>query len=124
MIDQDEADPTVWLVRPGEPPVAEREPLSGFLLQFSLMEAICAGPLHAYSWAEPATTDVTSGLHEVPLGPWHWPGDPTRFHVGKDLVLCTSAQAEDEVAVLAGARTAGALRRLSRSGADWDVFDA
>lgn len=124
MIDPAEDDPTVWMVAQHTPPVAEREPLSGFLVQFSLMEALCAAPLHAYAWAEPAHVDVTGGLREVPLAPWHWPGDPTRFYVGKNLVLCTSVQAEDEIAILAGARTADALRPLADAGPEWDVFDA
>lgn len=33
------ADPTVWFRGYDEPPVAEQEPLSGFLLQFALFEA-------------------------------------------------------------------------------------
>lgn len=123
MIDPAEDDPAVWLVWQGLAPVAEREPLSGFLVQFSLMEAITAGPLHAYSWASPATVDVTGGLREVPLAPWHWPGDPTRFFVGPDVVLCTSTQGDDEIAVLATARTPEALRSLARSDVEWDVLD-
>jgi hypothetical protein len=123
MIDTDEADPAVWLVRQGEAPLAEREPLSAFLLQFSLMEALCAGPLHAYSWSGPAATDVTDGLREVPLAPWQWPGDPTRFYVAPDLVLCTSVQGDDDIAVLAGARTEEALRTLALTTTQWDVFD-
>lgn len=123
MIDPAEDDPAVWLVHPGAVPQAEREPLSAFLVQFSLMEAICAGPLHAYSWSGPAATDVTDGLREVPLAPWQWPGDPTRFYVAPDLVLCTSVQGDDDIAILAGARTAHALRPLSGSAVRWDVFD-
>ena len=123
LLDPAEADPAVWLVRQGEAPLVEREPLSAFLLQFSLMEALCAGPLHAYSWSGPAATDVTDGLREVPLAPWQWPGDPTRFYVAPDLVLCTSVQGDDDIAVLAGARTGRALHPLARSTTEWDVFD-
>ncbi len=120
LIDPDEDDPAVWLVAERTAPVAEREPLSGFLVQFSLMEAIAAGPWRAYSWSGPPDPGVTQGLREVPLRPWRWPGDPTRFFAGEDLVLCTSVQGEDEVSVLAAARTAAAFRHLTGSGVDWD----
>jgi hypothetical protein len=120
-IDPTEADPTVWLVRAGVAPVAEREPVSGFLVQFCLFEAIAAAPWHAYAWS--TFVDVTGELAEVPLEPWHWPGDPTRFFVGPDLVLCTSAVDADEFAVLVGARTPEALRPLAKSDVQWDVFN-
>jgi hypothetical protein len=122
-IDPTEDDPAVWLVRPGESPVAERERLSGFLVQFCLFEAVWAAPLHAYAWSAPVTVAVTGGLSEVPLAPWHWPGDPTRFFVGPDLVLCTSLQGDNEIAILAGARSPEALRRLAQSDVDWDGFE-
>jgi hypothetical protein len=114
-IDPTEDDPAVWLVSPGEAPVAEREPLSGFLVQFCLFEAIAGAPCQAYAWSTAATVE----LDEVPLAPWHWPGDPTRFFAGQDLVLCTSADND----LLAGARTPEALRRLARSDVVWDVFE-
>lgn len=123
MIDPAEADPTVWLVHERAAPVPEREPLSGFLVQFSLMEAIAAGPLHAYSWSGPSDVTVTRGLRAVPLEPWRWPGDPTRFFAGRDLVLCTSVQGDDDIAVLASARTADALRYLAESDVDWDHLE-
>jgi hypothetical protein len=123
MIDPAEDDPAVWLVHERTAPVAEREPLSGFLVQFSLMEAIAAGPLHAYSWSGPPDVNVTRGLREVPLEPWQWPGDPTCFFVGPDLVVCTSVQGHDDIAVLAGARTPAAVRFLTGSDVEWDHVD-
>ena len=123
LIDPDEDDPTVWTVAERVAPVAEREPLSGFLVQFSLMEAIAFGPWHAYSWSGPPDVDVTRGLREVPLEPWWWPGDPTRFFAGADLVLCTSVQGDGDVSVLAAARTAEAFRHLTGSDVEWDHLD-
>ncbi|MCX4738568.1 hypothetical protein [Streptomyces antibioticus] len=40
---EEETDPTVWFCEDGEGPIAEQEPLSGFLLQFSLFEAAMGG---------------------------------------------------------------------------------
>lgn len=35
-LDGPETDPAVWFCEYDEPPIAEQEPLSGFLIQFSL----------------------------------------------------------------------------------------
>lgn len=45
-----EADPTVWFREYDEPPIAEQEPLSGFLIQFSLYEASMGADYVALSW--------------------------------------------------------------------------
>ena len=125
MIDPTEEDPVVWLVRQRAHPVAEREQLSGFLVQFCLLEALMSGPLNAFCWSEPLAdpSRVTAELQEVPLAPWHWPGDPTRFFVASDLVLCTCAHDDGHVDILAGARTPDALATLAGTGVPWDHYD-
>lgn len=123
MIDPDEDDPVVWMVGQHEKPVAERESLSGFLVQFCLLEALMSAPLNAFCWSEPDVDQrkVTAGLREVPLAPWLWPSDPTRFFVAPDLVLCTCGHDDGAVDILAGARTSDALARIT--GVSWDHYD-
>lgn len=125
MIDPAEEDPVVWRVPPGGGggPVAERERLSGFLVQFCLFEAILPGPALAGS---PMVTpeqarQVTASLREVPLLPWSWPADPTRFFVAPDLVLY-AGDCADHVEIMAGGRTSAALAPLTATDVSWDVF--
>jgi hypothetical protein len=123
MLDPAEGDPTVWRVPPHGEPVAEREPLSGFLVQFCLFEALMTGSALAGSPMVPlARADlVTASLREVPLAPWSWPGDPTRFFVAPDLVVYVGGDT-DHVEIMAGARTPAALAPLTATGVSWDVF--
>lgn len=123
LIDPAEEDPMVWLAPLYEAPLAEREPLSGFLVQFCLFEALMSGVL-AGSPVVPTeqARQVTDSLHEVPLAPWHWPADPTRFFVGPDLVLCASTYA-DHIEIMAGARTPAALAPLAATDVEWELFE-
>ena len=125
LVDPAEEDPVVWLAPPHEGPVAEREPLSGFLVQFCLFEAIAAGPPHAGCWGASAAQarEATAQLREVPLAPWLWPADPTRFFAGPDLLLCTSTFADGDVQIIAAARSATALAPLTDTDVPWDLFD-
>jgi hypothetical protein len=127
MIDPAEQDPVVWMMwQHPTTPVAERERLSGFLLQFCLFEAISSAPSQAFSWSEPAANaeQLLKSLWEVPLEPWHWPGDPTRFFVTPDLVLCTSHTEPDKLDILAGARSPDDLSVLAATDMRWDHLDA
>lgn len=124
LIDPTEDDPVVWRVAGSEPPEAEREPLSGFLVQFCLFEVISSG-LQAIGRADsPAQARrLTATLREVPLAPWRWPVDPTRFFVAPDLVLCTGTDEDGLVHIAAAARSPAALALLADSDVRWDHFD-
>lgn len=123
LIDPAEEDPTVWMAPLYETPFAEREPLSGFLVQFCLFEALMSGALAGSPVVPPEQArQVTDALREVPLAPWHWPADPTRFFVGPDLVLCASTYA-DHIEIMAGARTPAGLAPLAATDVEWELFE-
>ncbi|GGN96231.1 hypothetical protein GCM10011579_097460 [Streptomyces albiflavescens] len=66
-----EADPTVWFLEYDEPPIAEQEPLSGFLIQFSLYEAAMGADYNSFSaWA--------GATHLGALGRYRGRVDPVR----------------------------------------------
>ncbi|MER6106602.1 hypothetical protein [Streptomyces hirsutus] len=123
--DGSEADPTVWFQEHGEPPIAEQEPLSGFLLQFALFEAAMGADYLALPH-EPTAQQVRlliEGLHPVPLRafcPWY----PTRFFVAPGLVLHVSDPAgDDSFSVWAGATHRSALATLADTAIEWNQFD-
>lgn len=124
MLDPAEEDPVVWRVPPHGVPVAEREPLSGFLVQFCLFEAILAGSALAGSpmVSLGQARQVTASLREVPLAPWSWPASTTRFFVAPDLVVYAGDH-DDHVEIMAGARTPAALAPLTATDVSWDVFE-
>ncbi|MFF0836634.1 MULTISPECIES: hypothetical protein [unclassified Streptomyces] len=119
------ADPTVWFRGCDEPPIAEQEPLSGFLLQFALFEAAMGADYLALP-REPTDQQVrllTEGLHRVPLRPF-CPWYPTRFYVAPGLVLHVSGSADDDsFSVWAGATHRSALAPLADAAVDWNQFD-
>lgn len=122
---ESEDDPTVWHRVDDEPPVAENEPLSGFLLQFSLDEAARSADYvalaHGITGAEVET--IVRDLRPVPLRPFA-PGSATRFHVAPGLVLSVSkGRREDRFDVRAGATDRGALGPLPHDALDWLAFD-
>ncbi|MDX2642307.1 hypothetical protein PV341_01740 [Streptomyces sp. PA03-1a] len=121
-----EDDPTVWHRVDDEPPVAENEPLSGFLLQFSLYEAAMGADYvalaHGISGAE--VEPLTRELRPVPLRPLE-PRSARRFHVAPGLVLSVSkGWRENAYDVRAGATDRGALGPLAHDAVDWLHFDA
>ncbi|MEU1619192.1 hypothetical protein ABZ479_18095 [Streptomyces sp. NPDC005722] len=122
---ESEDDPTVWHRVDDEPPTAENEPLSGFLLQFSLYEAAMGADYvalaHGITGAEVET--LTRELRPVPLRPFT-PGSATRFHVAPGLVLSVSKGWEgDRFYVRAGATDRDALSLLLHDAVDWLAFD-
>jgi hypothetical protein len=124
-LDGSEADPTVWFREYDEPPVAEQEPLSGFLIQFSLYEASMSADYVALSRRLTAqqVERFTDGLLPVPLRPF-LQSAPTRFHVAPGLVLRVSAEnGDDGFSVWAGATHRSALAPLADAAVEWDVFD-
>jgi hypothetical protein len=90
-LDGPEADPTVWFREFDEEPIAEQEPLSGFLIQFSLFEASMGADYLALPRRLTAAqvAQLTQALHPVPLRPF-WPWAPTHFYVAPGLVVRVS----------------------------------
>jgi hypothetical protein len=119
------ADPTVWFREFDEPPTAEQEPLSGFLIQYCLHEAALGAAYVALSGDLTAhqVKQLTDPLRPVPLRPF-LPRTAARFHVAPGLVLCVSrGWAEGEFQVWAGATHRCALRPLLGAGVEWTRFD-
>lgn len=128
-----EADPVVWFREYDEPPIAEQEPLSGFLLQFSLYEAAMGADYLALPRRLTArqADRITAGLLPVPLRPF-WPGAPTRFYVAPGLVLHISDEGDDDgdgegdgahFSAWAGALHRSALAPLADAPVEWTRFD-
>lgn len=127
------ADPQVFgRFEPEDPWVAEREPLSRFVLEVALFEAQWAashgGTVLGLGHKELDEILRGASLVELPLGPWRWPTDPSRFYASDDLIVITSAEGprDDEALtweLSAGARTREAVERLAPFVNDrWDYF--
>lgn len=118
------SDPTVWFrVGDGEP-VAEEEPLSGFLIQFSLYEAALGADYVALPLPLTAAEvdRFTRGLTPVPLRPFR-PDARMRFYVAPGLVVWVMGGEGPEFDVWAGAGHRSALRRLADLPVAWVRFD-
>ncbi|HEU5057508.1 MAG TPA: hypothetical protein VFU21_13330 [Kofleriaceae bacterium] len=101
-------------------PVREREPLSGYLLQAVLFEAMWRAPWSASCIASDAErAAVIAPLERVPLAPWRWPGDPCELFVGPVLIAMISRNGSDWYVVV-GARSRQALRYLRDIDAGWE----
>ncbi|MFJ8055379.1 hypothetical protein [Streptomyces sp. NPDC096142] len=124
-LDGPEADPTVWFREYDEPPIAEQEPLSGFLIQFSLFEASMGAEYVALcdEVTEEQLNRLTEGLLPVPLRPF-CTAFPTRFYVAPGLVLHVSDQGGGAgFSVWAGATHRTALAPLGDTPLKWICFD-
>ncbi|MFJ2223348.1 hypothetical protein ACIOFY_25310 [Streptomyces anulatus] len=123
-LDGPEADPTVWFREFDEEPIAEQEPLSGFLIQFSLFEASMSADYLALPRRLTAAqvAQLTEELHLVPLRPF-WPWAPTHFYVAPGLVVRVSSEDGEEFDVWAGAGHRSALAPLHNLPVDWIRFD-
>lgn len=123
-LDDPETDPTVWFREYNEPPIAEQEPLSGFLIQFSLFEAAMGAEYVAipHHLAVQQIAELTEGLRPVPLRPF-WPWAPTRFYVAPGLVLYVSDEGEGKFSTWAGATHRAALAPLADADIKWSSFD-
>ncbi len=123
-LDGSETDPTVWFSEEDEPAIAEQEPLSGFLIQFSLFEASMGADYVALSWRLTAEQvgRLVEALLPVPLRPF-WSAAPTRFYVAPGLVLHVTDEGRDNgFSARAGATHRGALIPLAGL-VEWDRFD-
>lgn len=123
-----ETDPRVWLT---EDPYAatpetilEEEPLSRFLLQFTLYEAMNAAPYHAWTYCmPPARLDALwSMLRPVPLSPFLPTFTAERFFVAPGLLTQVSSS-QNEAVVSFGALHRGILTPLLEHGFRWSRFD-
>ncbi|MFD8201196.1 hypothetical protein [Streptomyces sp. NPDC059701] len=124
-LDEPEDDPDVWFCVFDETPIAEQEPLSGFLLQFSLFEAAMSadyvGLVHSLS--DRRIAQLTAPLQHVPLRPFR-PRAPTRFYVAPGLVLYVADSLDDgKFDLWAGATHRSALQTLPESNVEWISFD-
>jgi hypothetical protein len=119
-----EADPTVWFREFDEEPIAEQEPLSGFLIQFSLFEASMGADYLALprKLTAPQVEQLTEALHLVPLRPF-WPWAPTHFYVAPGLVVHVSSEDGEAFDAWAGATHRSALDPLANLPIDWNRFD-
>ncbi|MEU3405388.1 hypothetical protein ABZ766_15825 [Streptomyces sp. NPDC006670] len=118
-------DPEVWLTE-GDEPVPEQEPLSTFLLQFSLYEAAMTASYVAFPRALPKQLlpQLESCLRRVPLRPFMSPISPVDFLVGPGVIAhVTPGWPDDEVDVWIGAHHRSALRPLGEVDIPWSRFD-
>lgn len=118
-------DPTVWFE--DSHPVPEQEPLSRFLLQFSLYEAAISAPYHASCGNLPhhLLPTLESRLQCVPLQPFLSPADaPTDFLVASGLVAHVGPSWEEgKLDVWIGAQHRSALHPLTQLDIPWRRFD-
>ncbi|UGQ11060.1 hypothetical protein LO772_30335 [Yinghuangia sp. ASG 101] len=128
LVDPNRPDPAVWIRHDDVSPLErEREPLSGWLLQFVLAEAAVGGPYRAVVTRPPVplVDDLTRALRRVPLRSYWWTGSPTSFYVALGLVLKvggeTGGDAYDSVVAAATHRTL--LKPLAQAGIEWLHFD-
>ncbi|MGA5823085.1 hypothetical protein ACPC54_35140 [Kitasatospora sp. NPDC094028] len=121
------ADPRVWHTEDpyGEPETTvEAEPLSRFLLQFTLYEALAGAPYQAWASSTPlARLDpLLRLLRPVPLGPFLPAYTAERFHVAPGLLAKVSSD-EHHAVVTFGALHRAALTPLLAHGFSWSRFD-
>ncbi|WP_042804597.1 hypothetical protein [Streptomyces sp. C] len=123
-LDEHEADPTIWFREFDEEPIAEKEPLSGFLIQFSLFEASMGAGYLALPprLTAPQVDRLTQALHLVPLRPF-LPWASTHFYVAPGLVMHVSTEDGEEFEAWAGATDRSALAPLADVPIDWRRFD-
>jgi hypothetical protein len=117
VIDPEEDDPEVY--DDGEP---DEEPLSGFLLQFALVEAVMSAPYAGHAEITDEERDrFVARLEPVPLAPATFPEQDTSIHVGPGLVAITYP-AEDGFQLSVGSRQGAALHALREPGFAWESF--
>jgi hypothetical protein len=125
------SDPVVWgrLNEPSERWQAEREPLSRFLLQMIVFEAIMGAPYAAAaSWITLPQLEATVGpLERLPWGSWRWPAEPSWFYAGADVLAFANPNGRwpwgpsDHFDVVIGAGTLDGLAYLRDvQGVRWD----
>ncbi|MFF4414385.1 hypothetical protein ACFYY8_17805 [Streptosporangium sp. NPDC001559] len=125
LFDPSRPDPEVWIDQDGYEPRREHQPMSGFLLQFALYEAMMNAPYQALcvDLAAEYVDTLAAALTPVPWEPWRWPNDSTRFYVAPGVIAEMTDQGHGNVSVWAGAVHRSVLRPLGRLGIPWTDFD-
>jgi hypothetical protein len=118
-------DPAVWTIEPPTPRQAEHERLSGFLVQFSLHEALISAPYIATTEPipRPLADLLTDTMRRVPLNAWLWSQYETSFYVAPGLIARVSDQGDGHCGVWVGAVHRSLLRPLAHLGVPWRSFD-
>ncbi|MFF5257947.1 hypothetical protein ACFY4C_03305 [Actinomadura viridis] len=125
LFDPTRPDPEIWIDQDGYNLRREHQPMSGFLLQFALYEAMMNAPykaLRADLAAEHVDT-LTAALTPVPWEPWRWPNDSTLFYVAPGVIAETTDQWHGNTSAWVGAVHRSVLRPLGRLGIPWTHFD-
>ncbi|MEV5827566.1 hypothetical protein AB0L25_18545 [Spirillospora sp. NPDC052242] len=125
-LDTSEDDPVVWTIEDPTCRHRERERLSGFLIQFSLYEAVMSSSYRAWTdWVPwPVAHRLTGTLRRVPLRTWMWPLFQTSFYVAPGLIIETTDDPEDEQCqISAGAAHHSVLRPFADLDIPWTRFD-
>ncbi len=123
-----EADPRVWHTEeprhPDPESTLEEEPLSRFLLQFTLYEAVNAAPYHGSTRRMPTAglDPLWHLLRPVPLAPFLPTYTAERFFVAPGLLAQVSSDGKEAV-VGFGALHRGTLTPLLQHGFPWSHFD-
>ncbi|WP_328664233.1 hypothetical protein [Streptomyces sp. NBC_00328] len=123
-----EADPRVWLTEDpfsaGPETILEEEPLSRFLLQYTLYEAMNAALYQAWTYCIPAVrlAPLWSTLRPVPLSPFLPAYTAEKFFVAPGL-LTTISSDENEAVVAFATLHRATLTPLLEHGFRWSRFD-
>jgi hypothetical protein len=113
MTDLSSNDPPVWGSHDGEN-FEEGEPLSSFLVQVVIFEAVMGAQEGASTAAlETAKLDsALGGLSPLPLAPWHWPEYPTRFYASDEALAIVTPSGNEWVSIHIGALKPEGLAHL------------
>lgn len=125
LFDPSHPDPEVWIDQDGYELRREHRPMSGFLLQFALYEAMINAPYKALrtDLAAEHVDKLTAALTPVPWEPWRWPNDSTRFYVAPGMIAETTDQRHGNTSAWVGAVHRSVLRPLGQLGIPWTDFD-
>jgi hypothetical protein len=123
LMDSAASDPMVYYAGLGDQILAEREPLSGFLLLFVLARAAMEGPFGGMAFVDrEQARRIVAPLRPVPLRPLRWPGKQTHFFAGPGIMVQIADDNDDWLEVYVGARHRALLRPLRELGLDWEHF--
>ncbi|MWA02981.1 hypothetical protein F8568_021900 [Actinomadura sp. LD22] len=125
LFDPSQPDPEVWIDEDGDGVRREHQPMSGFLLQFALFEAMMNAPYKALhtALAVEHVDKLAAALTPVPWEPWRWPNDSTRFYVAPGVIATTMDQWHGNTSAWVGAVHRSVLRPLRQLGIPWEHFD-
>ncbi|WP_169739814.1 hypothetical protein [Actinospica robiniae] len=120
----EDGDPTIWTTEDVEP-LAEPEPLSGFLIQFSLHEAGMSAPYCALLNRRPAreAQRLIERLRGVPLAPARWYGYDMDFYVAPGVIASGGQGKDGSYHFWLGASDRSALSELADLDVAWQFFD-